>query len=512
VVISLSSSENTARISLTSATPGVAFTVQDSRFVVLGAGVGELDLQVPAGIYEVREQYGGESEAYLVTATPERPVVRSTQRAIPTVAPALEGSTTSHEYQFRAAAEASQRLRDESGPQAGLVLMCRTPRDGIPGPAGPPPMSLHSLAGEPLPELAGQWDVHYDYALTRARLEPGVYLLRTSRPNEEAFEQALVVCRHWQTLLFCPNGWNGPEPERASVHMCQLYESWEYGGRLHLVLEAALAGLAEGRLDISQSDIDMLLYGKFTDPMLGIIGAHALLLGRHPRSNLYDLVIRNLEALIPEHPDVVALGMRVHGVLDPGGRTLDVPPMLGPSYQRLLLPADLQRSSVIPARSPLERAAGSLLERGVWFTWHAGALAGSPDEQATADRQPAQYGEEEAYGGVDRAGAGDGYGAADGGGYPGGAGYDGGGAGDGGGGAGDGGGAEGYPSPAPSYDPVPPPRAASPALRRMQAYVDQVGAVGGWTREEAAGHLTPVEVASACALPIGVVERLMPQV
>ena len=481
----------TSRIDLRSSTPGVEFSVLDSRFVEVGAGVGDLRLEVPAGIYEVRERFGDRVETYLITVRPGEPFFRSSRHEIPTVAPALDGSTTSHEYQFEAAARASQSLARGDGPPSGVVLMSRTLRGheaGVPG--GIPPVSLRTLRGERVFDVDLGWQTERDYAVTSARLVPGVYVLRTDQPYAEPFEQAVVLCRGWQTLVFFPQDRRGPEPDRASVHMCSLTSSWEYGGRLHLVLEAALAGLAEGRLDISDADLGDLLYGKFLDPMLGIIGAHALLLSRNPRMDLYDHVLRNLHYLVPDHPDVAALSQLGSLAVPSEFFSAGEPPMLLPSYRRALLPANLTNPRAIVDGSPLERCAEALVERGVWFTWYAGALDPSDASPVT--------------------GAGP---------LP--------------------------PASAPPAAPSAPPPASEPSLppdfpewhtdwqqaersmgglsepapptgaiplRKMQSYIDQVAAAEGWTRDEAARRVTPVGVAAACSLPVQVVRRLMPDV
>lgn len=109
--------------------------------------------------------------------------------------------------------------------------------------------------------------------------------------------------------------------------------------------------------------------------------------------------------------------------------------MLAASYSRLLLPADVRSPStvVIPEGSVLERAAGALVDQGVWLTWRGGALEQSIEE------------------GV----------------------------------------------------------GVSPARERVEAYLDQVAAVEGWPRHEAVMRLGPRRVASACGLPVALVERLM---
>lgn len=512
---SSASHEVNSSINLSSATPGVEFSVVDSRFIEVGAAIGELSVRVPAGIYEVRERYGDSLDSYLITVRPDEPFRRRFNPVIPTVAPAHFGSSTSHEYQYTAAVEASRELGQQAGPPSGVVLMCRSLR-GRETFVGRPSVSLRTLDGQAVP-ITDFWDSQRDYSITSGRLEPGVYVLRTARPSERPFEQAVVLCRDWQTLVFFPEGPNGPEPERASVHMCRIDQAWDaYEGRDHLVLEAALAGLADGRLDIGPDDLNTLLYGKFRDPMLGIVGAYALLQSRGtPRR--FDLVVRNLLDLVPDHPDVRALRQLTVLASAPGEFSFAEPPMLLPSYQRSILPADLSGDSAIVDGSPLQRCAAAQAERGVWFTWDGTALGDFGWADGPPWAVPPLYDEGPQPGGLPgpRDGA-------------------------------SGGGREepapplgGGPGPVEErdeglpddwvwdiehehelgleseyiHDPVPPPPAAvSPSLRRIQNYMDQVAAAEGVSREEALRQVTPAGVAAACGLPVQVVRRLMPSV
>jgi hypothetical protein len=176
------------------------------------------------------------------------------------------------------------------------------------------------------------------------------------------------------------------------------------------------------------------------------------LLQRGSDLRLVTHVVTNLRYLVPEHPDVAALGLMT-GDDAPAGRT---PPMFLASYQRGLLPADLRDPSVIGDGSALELTAAALQERGVWFTWAAGSLFGAPPIR----RGGPVFG------------------------------------------------LEGLVRGREGLEDLP-----SAPLRRMQGYLDQVAAVEGLGgRAEAAAYVTPVGVARACSLPVGTVERLMPDV
>jgi hypothetical protein len=190
--------------------------------------------------------------------------------------------------------------------------------------------------------------------------------------------------------------------QTASIHMSRLGDAFQPGpsiwdirnktvpewqlkeARVNQALDLALSGLRTGRQVVPDDLLELLLGSKFQNPMLGIVGAHAIL-QRQPRDwKTFDVVVRNLETLIPGHPDVAAL--RLNGALLRTGKVvtrarLGWPPMLRAGYTALIECDWTGSGDLIADGSVAERAAGMLLPESPWSCWIALEAAG-------ADRLP----------------------------------------------------------------------------------------------------------------------------
>jgi len=117
----------------------------------------------------------------------------------------------------------------------------------------------------------------------------------------------------------------------------------------------------------------VLLNGKFSDPILGIVGAHGILFQAKPDKNLLEEVLKNLEKLVPDHPDLNALRHMAaqHGIETSAPvRPATWPPMFFLSYRGLLVcDAKFDDIAVIAQNSFAETIAPTLLRAGTWTTW-----------------------------------------------------------------------------------------------------------------------------------------------
>ena len=165
---------------------------------------------------------------------------------------------------------------------------------------------------QPILEWASDWvPDRYGKAVAKAaRLRPGPDVLRTTRSVQgitEQIDQTIWLANGWQTMVFVPNTTSGPDPRGLSVHMTRLSQPWYPNDEEAGAVEAALAGLRDGVYSIDNRTTFRLLYSKFHNPMIGIIGLHALVLSPHPDDTLVQKVIRNLLSLVGDHPDVMAV-------------------------------------------------------------------------------------------------------------------------------------------------------------------------------------------------------------
>src|SRR6266508_1783906 len=313
------------RIVLSAAMPGVAFTIVDGTFQAVARGVGTLDVTLLHGLYEIATRAGGSVETQLISLEPGEVWRREGITAGVYGAAPLPGSRTANAMHAAAAESASRWVAAEPGPPSGLVVVVRRLE---PGGSELHHEQLILLDRElrPVPEWIWTADPAAGIATASHRLEPGPYVLRLRQPKAHGpqLDQTVWLSEGWQTLVFCPNGPERPAVEDSSVHMCRLTDA-------------------------------------FT-------GAHALLL--QPELGDYCAVVAELRTLLPEHPDVIALA--THPSCAPAGLPpVSWPPMLGASYDRLLLPADRLDPDVILDGSVAERVAGYVVQRGPWLCWEA---------------------------------------------------------------------------------------------------------------------------------------------
>jgi len=145
-----------------------------------------------------------------------------------------------------------------------------------------------------------------------------------------------------------------------------------------------LLGLRLGR-DLVPGEVrSELLYGKFHNPMLGLIGAHLLLMAAEPKREYVDMVLGNLRwNLLGDVPDVRALEwrawQRLGGDRPPQAPFIE-PPMLRAGL-RAVIDADAEVGGLVPADGILSWI--SLYQRAdsAWTTW-------SPPVQVHAEPRP----------------------------------------------------------------------------------------------------------------------------
>src|SRR2546430_6756683 len=367
-------------------------SITDSQFREVAHGVSRLNVNVDAGVYQVRLQAGATVQTQLI-AVREGEVHSDPSVSIEfeSAAP-IQGTTTSHEYQMEAARQASQQLTALPPSAAGIVLMVRNMRgmDEL-------PLDGARLSGlewvdrnlAPIPGFGGAWhvDTPQKWAAFVSPVDPGGYALRVKRPDERGgtleFEQPIWASAGWQTLVFIPNLTNGPAPEAASIHMTRNYTGWDPAmePRTAQALELALWNLRTGRGVVADDLLDLLLGSKFQNPMLGIVGGHALLQRSDADLDLLDTVVRNLRVLVPEHPDVAALGWMSReargrrglpqGSYDAIRGGVTWPPMLMASYAALVR-LDVSQPGAIVDGSTADLVSGRLIRLGTWTTWRRG--------------------------------------------------------------------------------------------------------------------------------------------
>ncbi len=351
--------------------------------------VGELKASLPAGIYKVRVRVGPTVNENLVSLDQDRELTIPTLQ-FPSPIP-LNDTSRSHEYHQGAARQLSATPCDVLGAGASIFVFSRQWTQG--GPEGKlhptlpnPAIGLRLLDDKEnlLANIEERAVVNalpgYDASAGwRANVQPGPYRLRLEFSDGSEIERALYVAPRTQTQIFfllheqcLPSGQSEVRADLAggtiSISLTQQFDPADQIVRLK---ELACYALTQTRRVLSDSVRAEIVNEKFTDPMLGILGAH-LILRDEPDSDAkaerLRTIERNLENLLgPDHPDVRALHLKTGGEQRHNYSLLS-PPMLRASWD-LAVDASINNSSAIPAGSTSGSIARRVLPTALWLLW-----------------------------------------------------------------------------------------------------------------------------------------------
>lgn len=383
----------------------------DHEFALVSRSVGELHADVEQGVYKVKAQVGEASAERVVILNKSETIDLAGDLAIASPVP-LDGTARTHEFHMAPAADGSRTVVAEAGAGAGAQVFLCARRWSAPGKehddaTKAPDLSLHKASGETIIDLrkSGRGDRSLQDPMLSATVEvdPGAYLLRWRDDSGAVAEQSVVAVHGWQTQVFLLEDAKDESHRAISVLMGQGgFDLDDPNARL---ADDARIALGDERR-VASKVITEALFAKFENPMLGLFGAHLMLLARDDtwEQPYFDGVVDNLAGLLgPNQPDVVALatlgGGRPIAVLEP----VTSPPMLWRSWLLLieasnerpdLLPADTWRPllQVMPVRpflawSPLEdeEKAAETWRKSVAPSVHA-SLAPGEDEDAAMRR------------------------------------------------------------------------------------------------------------------------------
>jgi hypothetical protein len=366
--------ESTGRIQLRTLQPGVEFTVRNAALVVVASGVGGIDARVDPGLYRIEER-AGNAEREAVVALRAGETYRSSDLVLPfpCVAPVAASSTALPG--FAGAVEHASEAAVRHGGRDAVLIIARyrreqpltRVRDGL---------ELFDAALRPVPAGAENTDDPWAaVTVSTWRLPAGGYVLRSpfSPAGVESVDRPVWLEYGWQTIVFAVTG--DDEATGVSVHMVPSDVPWRAGDPAHTAVEAAAATFHRGLSILRDDSVDDQLLTR--NPILGMLGAHALRRTTRSEADDYDRVVGRLEDLVPEHPDVRALAMSRPGGQAARSDPVSWPPLLIASY-RALLAADVDGSAALRAGSPAERVAASVVPSGPWLSWAPGEDALGP--------------------------------------------------------------------------------------------------------------------------------------
>lgn len=378
-----------AEINVISRTGPIRIELFDHQFKRLALAFGELRERVPEGLYTLRYTAGTAQREERISVDPtENLSTIWVDLPFPSSAP-VWGSSSTHEYHHYPAVQLSQQPNKKLGAGGGLMIFARTIDGDGRVPVSLEPLSLWDSQMQKMLELNDQpaQNPAEGWAGQCLQLNPGGYALQWKTSEQDAnksepeearpINQSLWVARDWMTIVFL--GFNSArgrlERQSASIHMVRPDMGFnDYEPEVNQALELALAGLRTGNLIVPDDLLNLLLYRKFQNPMLGIVGAHALLQRSQKNWDLFNIVMGNLEKLIPGDPDVTALKLLGRHLRNDLSRTefqsLSWPPMLYNGY-RALIAHDWIENDIITDGSAAELAAANLLPESPWTCWQA---------------------------------------------------------------------------------------------------------------------------------------------
>jgi len=359
------------------------------RPINIEQNLGDISVQLPAGVYSVRFHQGSSFTEKLAALMPETPVAEvsinlSEQPAFATAAPVL-GTSTTHEWQRNPAVQLSHSapLPPPSGNVGGshLLLFLRNPFTSSALPTG---TTLHDIHGEKLLDLDAQptRDVQAQWLGAHLDLDPGAYRLRMTIASGSFIEQILYTVSGWQTQAFLMAAGQSAMPQeivRISILMAKMGIGFQFDRPDFRQAEAALRALGS-KQNIPGSVRSEMLWAKFENPMLGIYAGLLHLRRASFDPKLIREVFDNLLSLVGPLPDVLAIGWAL-ALRDAAAHSDSVfmstlrmpgacatPPMLRESWEYLVR-ASVDERGLIPCGSVTDRIGGRLVTGTPWVTW-----------------------------------------------------------------------------------------------------------------------------------------------
>jgi hypothetical protein len=398
------------RLEVLAADEATEIQVQDGRLRAIAQGRGTLELTLDPGAYQVVGRSGDATPfKKLVLLADRDEVVRIPQLQISSPAP-LQGTRGFDAWvanDARQLAGTNQHHSEKLGVGSAIFLCARdVPR---PGDRRVPPgnhpltgLSLCDVRGAELLKLEQVAPNQWQWAARTLTVAPGTYRLRLRLPTGDVLEQVLVASEGWMTQVFLVRKFYGEKPDTYLVDLASssiflelnVREAFDPSDRDTRLTELAHQGLARGRQVLSDAALRETFEGKFHNPMLGILGAHLLLL-EHPRELppddpktpteflrehldrrmkqlfggvfTFKMLITNLRHLfnMKPHPDVEALALLLEEG-PPPAPLFSTPPMLQQSWS-LIVVATARLPALVPPGSVSADVALHVLNAKPWM-------------------------------------------------------------------------------------------------------------------------------------------------
>jgi hypothetical protein len=386
----------TVRLLANAGHPTAEITLFDRNFAAVAQAVGVLDVKVAPGLYELQYKAGRsvQEQTVRVPAGTAEFSVPVPQLSTHTTAVPLR-TTDDGRKLTRWVSDVSHKVHAAPGQGSELFILSRLLGKEDPAThAGIFDLQVKDSNGQVVADFGKNATWYEEGAAARAytiAVAPGTYVLSAAAGSLGRLEQTVHAAAGWQTqVLLTPTEYGaervkGADLRKGAVLMslhgrgCNVDASavdWVEAAKVALFARTpaapvdALRRAVDDARSVPQSDaasVNELLAAKFTNPMLGILGGHLLLLQKKVDLGLLKEVVQNLERLVPGHPDVQALRYAAGWQ---GDATFPMPPMLRSSWQ-LIIDESIEHPEIIPMDSYSARIATRTWGGGAWLVWKA---------------------------------------------------------------------------------------------------------------------------------------------
>ncbi len=418
---------NTVQLTTRAEVPTAEITVIDGHYQFVHHAVGHREIALAPGVYTVQYKAGGQVEEVSVVLRPGSGPMHVPSPRLTLRSPAPLGSNEAGTRYGAFAHDCSRDVHVRHGQGGQLFIFLRTSTQdaasGVEWNAEDNRLFQVVVLNDQRQIVAklatgGRRAPDGASLSCNLKLNPGTYILWFDAADAGMLEQSVVVSEGWQTQVFAssrPFGQDrralGPNLPDAAAFIVRLGAGFDPDGTEAIIAESARRALAEERAVAPEEDlraavadaklirqtlpedqVSEMLRMKFVNPMLGIYGAHLMLLAGKPDTDLLAEVVMNLKTLVGTHPDVMALTLLpgLHHLTEQTIYTL--PPMLRSSWQ-LVVAESVNRPELVPLRSYSATIANRTWGTGAWLVWRSPPDRPSRQLQANVPAESAAEGE-----------------------------------------------------------------------------------------------------------------------
>lgn len=389
-------SQSEFQLRVQAADPSAEIFIIDRTFAIRAHGVQSVQATLPRDLYKVRLQLGATTEeahlvldgqaSRLIDPSPrvsfdaDSGTVGLQFRELDFASPIpLRGTSRPHDDHFNNAARVSARATCKIGTGGSLFVFSRassqvTEPGWVSGWNALTDLALHDAEGRHICYLSSISEgarSRDPWAGCNLELNPGSYRLRRAGAN--VLEMPLFIPAGWQLQVFlmASPGARSSAPlidfSRPAVLLSR--RPFHHEDRAWRVTEQARQGLAMRRSVVRVEDLREMSFVSLDTPMLGIYGAHLLLMeGKKAEIELVRDIVRNLRTLVGPHPDVEALALGCNLPVEQS-KVLMWPPMLAASWQ-LIVQGTASHPELVPSDSLAAWVASRLwTSGGPWLSW-----------------------------------------------------------------------------------------------------------------------------------------------